>query len=180
MVQLFLKGQGVFVFVCAYGVKDRTSVNAGRAKAQVIGMRKDRDERFSREVDGYRDSLLFSARLNDWETFERTAGNMFDYVESIELIELERRFFAIFNAVLAILVTTVVVLFVPDFDINPILKRDCILGALAVAGFELYFFVDYRMYVRLRTARSKRRRAHFVRAIAKDFEGYAMQLDKAA
>jgi len=58
-------------------------------------MKRELNERFNYEVDRYRKALLFYAKQCQWDTFKANAGRLFDYVESIEMSEIERRFFNI-------------------------------------------------------------------------------------
>ena len=57
------------------------------------------------------------------ETFEEKAGRMFDYVESIEFRELQRRFYMVFNLILVVLVLGVIVLCGVDFQAHQELLR---------------------------------------------------------
>jgi hypothetical protein len=141
-------------------------------------MRKELAELFNQEVESYRKGLLYYARKCDWETFEDKAGRLFDYVESIEFRELERRFFTVFNLILAVLVLALIALFSVDFQVHQELlrlKSSFILSAVAVSSFELYFFIDYRMFIGIKTVSYKRRRENFIRGIERDFRSYAVQ-----
>src|SRR5271169_3878076 len=113
-------------------------------------MKKELAELFNQEVESYRRGLLYAARKCDWETFEEKAGRMFDYVESIEFRELERRFLMVFSFILVVLVLGVILLFSVDFQTHQELlrlKSSFILSSLAVSSFELYFFIDYRLFI---------------------------------
>jgi hypothetical protein len=150
---------------------------------QVMGMKKEIAEQFNREVDNYRRALLYCARKCDWEAFKDKAGRLFDYVESIEFRELERRFFTVFNFILSILVLAVIMLFSVDFQVHPELlrlKSVFVMSALAGSGFELYFFIDYRMYAVIKVSNYKKRREIFIRNIEQDFRSYAGQTDRKA
>lgn len=146
-------------------------------------MKRELAEQFNQEVDNYRKALLFYARKCDWETFKAKAGRMFDYVESVEFRELERRFFRVFNLILGILVLAVIGLFSVDFGVNQELmrlKNFFIVSALAVSSFELYFFIDYRMYINFKTFSFRKRREKFIRGIEQDFRRYAVQSERRA
>jgi hypothetical protein len=139
-------------------------------------MKRELAEQFDREVDNYREALLSYARKCDWEAFDSKAGRLFDYVESIEIGELERRFFTIFNLILAVLALAVVVLFSVDFEAHRELfrlKNAFVMTAVAVSGFEIYFYVDYHIYVGVKTRYYKKRRDSFIRDIKRDFRGFA-------
>lgn len=144
-------------------------------------MKRESAEQFNREVDGYRNALLFYARKSDWEEFKTKAGRLFDYVESVEYQELERRFSKIFNGILAVLALTIIVLFGVDFTVHPEwtrLKDAFILSSLAGGSFELYFFLNYRRYAGSRTFHYRKRREKFIHAIERDFRSYVLQLHR--
>lgn len=146
-------------------------------------MRKGMEQQFNQEVENYRKALLYHARTCDWETFKAKAGRMFDYVEAIECSELERRFFTNFNAILAVLVVIIVALFQVDFAVTPDLmrlKNIMVLAGLGVSSFELYFYLDYKIYIRVKTVRYSERRENFVRNIEKDFRNYIVQSERKA
>ncbi len=146
-------------------------------------MKKELAEQFNQEVDRYRNALLFCARKCDWESFKAKAGKLFDYVESIEYSELERRFFTVFNSILVILGLAVLALFGVDFEANPELQRlkqSFVAAAIAGSSFEIYFFIDFRMYINIKTSFYKKRRENFIRNMEQDFRGYALQTQRNA
>lgn len=141
-------------------------------------MKKKLAEQFSREVESYRRALLFCARESDWEEFKAKAGRLFDYVETIERVELEKRFFSVFSVILAALVVTVIALFNVNFEISPELmrlKNTVLFTAIAASSFELYFFINYRTYAGVRTSLYKERREKFIKNIEQDFRSYTLQ-----
>ena len=140
-------------------------------------------EQFNQEVENHRKALLYYARKCDWETFQANAGRLFDYVESIEFRELERRFYSIFSLVLGFLVLAVIGLVTVDFQVHQELlrlKNAFVMSAVAVSSFELYFYVDYRMYVDVKTRCSRKRRETFIREIERDFRGFTVQQERRA
>jgi hypothetical protein len=148
-------------------------------------MTSGRDRQFSQTVERYRRALFYFARISDWDTFKTKAGRLFDYVESIEFSELERRFFKNFGAVLAMLIGLAIALFNVDFAATPQLqhfKNLMVLAGLAMGSFELIFYINYRTYVRIRMVRYAERRANFIRNIERDFVGYVVrtEMQKAA
>jgi hypothetical protein len=146
-------------------------------------MKREFAEQFNREVDNYRKALLYYARKCDWATFEDKAGRLFDYVETVEFRELERRFYRVFSLVLGLLVLVVIGLFSVNFEGNQELmrlKNVVILSSLAVTSFELYFYVGYRRYLDVKTRYYGKRREKFVRGIERDFQGYAVQTEQRA
>lgn len=137
-------------------------------------MEKELGERFNDEVERYRRALLYYARKCDWETFKTRAGSLFDYVEVIELSEIERKFFRIFRAVLVMLVAVLVAIANIDVSIHPALLRiRYTVIVLAVAGscFELYFFLNFRMFMEAKSTLYKKRKDRFIRNIEQDFRG---------
>ena len=141
-------------------------------------MRKKLAEQFRREVESYRRALLFCAKKSDWEEFKAKAGKLFDYVEAVERVELEKRFFTLFSVILAALVLAVIALFSVNFEVNPEsmrLKDTVLFTALAASTFELYFFINYRTYAGARTSLYKERRENFIKNIEKDFRSFDLQ-----
>jgi hypothetical protein len=146
-------------------------------------MKRELAERFNHEVENYRKALLYYARKCDWETFESKAGKLFDYVESVEFMELERRFFTIFILILCALVLAVVGLVTVDFEAHRELfklKNSIVMTAVAVSSFELYFFIDYRIYTGVKYRYYKKRREDFIRNIEQDFQGVAAEQERRA
>lgn len=146
-------------------------------------MRTGLEKQFNQEVEAYRKALLYHARTSDWEMFKTKAGRMFDYVEAVEYAELERRFFTNFNVVLVVLIAIVVALFMVDFAVTPELlrlKNTMVLASLGVSSFELYFYLDYKIYMRIKVRRYTDRRKNFVRNIEKDFRAYLLQTERKA
>jgi hypothetical protein len=144
-------------------------------------MKRGLEKKFNRDVENYRKALLYHARISDWETFKAKAGKMFDYVEAIEYSELERRFFKNFNVILVVLIVIVVAFFNIDFGVTPELmriKNAFVLTGLGVSSFELYFYVDYRIYMRVKTVHYSERRERFIRNIESDFRSYVLQSEE--
>lgn len=146
-------------------------------------MKRGMEKQFNQDVENYRKALLYHARISDWETFKAKAGRMFDYVEAIEYSELERRFFNNFNVILVVLIVIVVALFNVDFWITPEMMRlrnALVLAGLGVSSFELYFYLDYRIYMRVKTVHYAERREKFIRNIESDFRSYVLQAERKA
>ncbi len=135
-------------------------------------MKKELAERFNEEVERYRRSLLQYARKCDWDKFKIKAGSLFDYVEVVEVSEVERRFFRIFRSVLVVLAAVVVAIANMNTGINPeLLRIKYTIITLAIAGFcfELFFFLDFRMFMQSKSAYYKTRKDRFIRNIERDF-----------
>jgi hypothetical protein len=146
-------------------------------------MKRGLEKQFNQDVENYRQALLYHARTSDWETFKTKAGRMFDYVEEIEYSELERRFFANFNGILAGLIVIAVALFSVDLTVTPELvrlKNVMVLAGLGVSSFELYFYLNYRAYIKVKTVHYAERRAKFIRNMETDFRSYIFQTERKA
>jgi hypothetical protein len=148
------------------------------AQAQVKYMKRKLKEQFNQEVESYRKALLYFAKKSDWETFEARAGKMFDYLESIEFQELERRFFNTFSLILAVLILAVIIFFNLDFEVHQEwmrMKSTFLFSAIAVCSFEVYFYVNYRYFINVKTTYYPQRRKRFILGIEEDFRKYAQQ-----
>ena len=143
-------------------------------------MTRERGARFNEDVERYRRALLYFARASDWKTFRTKAGRLFDYLESVEFAELERRFFKNFSFILAALIVIAISLFQVDFTAAPELLRlkyFMVLAGLGMGSFELFFYIDYRTYVRVRTVNYEERRERFIRSIQQDFASFAIRTE---
>jgi len=146
-------------------------------------MKRGLEQQFNQDVENYRKALLYHARTSDWETFKAKAGRMFDYVEAIEYSELERRFFKNFNGILAVLIVIAVALFNVDFAVTPELvrlKNAMVLAGLGASSFELYFYLNYRTYIKVKTFHYAERREKFIRNLEKDFRSYVLEAERKA
>jgi hypothetical protein len=140
-------------------------------------MKADMHQKFNDEITRYKNSLLFYARKCDWETFKVNPGRLFDYVESIEMSEIERRFLNISKIVVLILFTAVVVIFKMNPDLFPQaerIKELLTLSAISGCCFEIYFFFNFTKYMQGRTAYYKKRREKFIRTIENDFRNFSL------
>ena len=85
-------------------------------------MKKEFNKKFNEEMTRYKNTLFFYARKCDCESFKDNAGRLFDYVDSIERLEIERRFFNISKVIVAILFIAVLAIkkvnpeFSPGFE----------------------------------------------------------------
>ncbi|MGE5172730.1 MAG: hypothetical protein ACM3MD_02765 [Betaproteobacteria bacterium] len=130
-------------------------------------------DKINEEVEGYRKALVHYAKTCEWDTFEKKAGTLFDYLESIELTVLEQKFFKVFWIILVVLIGAVAVILKADSLVFPPLvkyKDPIVLLAIAASCFELYFFLDFRIYVEAKMSRYKKRREQFIRNIESDFK----------
>lgn len=144
-------------------------------------MRKGMAQQFNQKVENYRRALLYHARTCEWETFKAKAGGMFDYVETIECSELDRRFSFHFNLILAVLAAIAVALFNVDFTVTPELirlKNAMVVAGLGGSSFELYFYLDYKIYMRVKSVHYAERRDSFIRNIEKDFRNYVREAER--
>jgi hypothetical protein len=128
---------------------------------------------FNEEVNRYKNALLFYAKKCDWDTFKVKAGTFFDYLESIEISEIERKFFNISKVIVFILCIVVLFVFKLDLNMSPEiagLRKLIILMALGGCSFEIYFFFNFRMYMKYKTNFYKKRRERFIIDIERDFK----------
>jgi len=127
---------------------------------------------FNREVSQYKNSLLFYAKLCDWETFKLKAGHLFDYLESVEIREIERKFFKIFKVILSFLFIAVFFIILLNTEANPEMsniKQNLIIAALAGCCYDLYLFITFRYYMKHKETFYRKRRERFIVNIKGDF-----------
>ena len=127
---------------------------------------------FNKEVSRYRNSLLFFAKMCDWETFKSNAGNLFDYIESVEIKEIERKFFRIFKVILGVLFFAVFFIISIHTETNAEMSQTreiMIISALAGCCYELYLFISFRFYMKHKMNFYKKRRERFIFNIQGDF-----------
>jgi len=144
-------------------------------------MKRGLEKQFNQDVENYRKALIYHARISDWETFKAKAGRLFDYVEAIEYSELERRFFKNFNVILVMLIVVVVALFNINYGVMPELmrlKNVFVLAGLGMSSFEVYFYVDYKIYLRVKTVHYAERRERFIRNIESDFRSCVLEAEE--
>jgi len=129
---------------------------------------------FNETIHGYKKTLVNCAKRCEWDTFKLIAGKLFDYVETIEVSELERRFFRVFRLIMIALFLMIVCALRVDPASYPEiegLKRFMTLTAIGGSCFELYFFLNFRLYMEHKTTFYKTRKARFIKNIEKDFRG---------
>ncbi len=134
-------------------------------------------ESINREVEQYRRALVHFAKAREWETFEKKAGVLFDYLESIELTVLERKFYSLFFLILAVLVAIIIVILKANGWILAMItqyKDYVVLLAAFTTCYELYFYLNYRLYVEVKMSKYKKRKEQFIRNIKNDFREYTM------
>lgn len=140
----------------------------------------DVSRKFNEEVERYRKSLVYYAKACEWDTFKKKAGSLFDYLESIELTELEKKFYRIFRTLLVVVIIATALILKLDSGIFPSLvkyKSEFMMAALSACSFELYFYLDFRMYVKGKMSVYKQRKAWFIRNIENDFRAFIAQPD---
>ncbi len=135
-------------------------------------MKKDLYRSFNDEIQRYRNTLVDYAKKCEWEGFKTSAGRLFDYCESIESSEVERRFIRVFWVILVFIVLWLAFMFRIHLGYFPeLLGVKKILGLSAIAGscFEFYFFLNFRLYMDYKTAFYNKRKERFIRDIERDF-----------
>ena len=134
--------------------------------------------RINEEVERYKNALLYYAKLCEWDSFKSKAGALFDYLEAIELSEIQRKFFRVFKIILLGLVIIIVIILKMNGEAYPALLRfkdSIVIMAIAGSCFELYFFLDFRLYVEHKMSWYKKRREQFIRNMEKDFREIIVQ-----
>jgi hypothetical protein len=142
-------------------------------------MTEELNRTFNEEVNRYKNALLFYAKKCDWETFKVKAGKFFDYLESIEMSEIERKFFNISKIIIFILCIVVLFIFKLNQNVSPEiagLRKLIILTALAGCSFEIYFFYNFRLYMRYKANFYKKRKEKFISDIERDFKDIVVQI----
>jgi hypothetical protein len=128
--------------------------------------------KFNSEVNRYRNSLLFYAKQCDWETFESKAGSLFDYIENVEVKEIERKFFRIFKGILGFLFFAVFFIISVNPEAYPEISRAkeiMILITIAGCCYEMYSFINFRLYMKHKKNLYNRRRERFINNLQSDF-----------
>lgn len=136
-------------------------------------MNSDLHRTFNEEVNRYKNALLFYARKCDWDTFQDNAGRLFDYVESIEMSEIERKFYKISKVIVMALFIVVIFILKMDRNLSPgitRLKDFVVIIAVAGGSFEIYFLLNFKMYMKNKIRRYKKRRERFIMDIEQDFK----------
>ncbi len=138
-------------------------------------MEKSLEKVFNEEVDKYRIILLSCAKKSEWNTFKANAGRLFDYVESIEMSVLEKKFYSISSVIMAVLVLVVVAV----WRLNPAIHCEIgkirelmILAGIGGCSYQFYFFLNFRMYVNGKITSYKCRRERFIKNIEADFKTF--------
>jgi hypothetical protein len=135
-------------------------------------MRRDMYTAFNAEINRYRDALYYYAQRNEWQTFKANAGKLFDYCETVEASEIERRFIRIFWIIIGVVITGLFLMIriepgtLPGFQ-N--VKRLIFFMTFAGSCFDLYFYLNFRVYMNQKIVHYKKRKEHFIIAIEEDF-----------
>ncbi len=135
-------------------------------------MEKRLREAFNQEVENYRRILLNCAGKSEWNSFKVNAGKLFDYVESIEMAVLEKKFFRISCVIMCILFISVALIVGMSFDMKEEImriRRLMIVAAFMGSSFQLYFFANFWRYMGHKMTYYERRRERFIRDIERDF-----------
>jgi hypothetical protein len=135
-------------------------------------MRKELGQVFNDEVERYRRALIFAAKTCEWETFKVRAGKLFDYVESVEISEIERKFFRISMTILLVVVLITLVILNADTVLSPQMSKyreNLTLIGLSIGCYEFYFVLDFKLFMKAKMSCYRKRRERFIRNLEKDF-----------
>ncbi len=138
-------------------------------------MEKSLEKSFNEEVNKYRNILISCAKKSEWNTFKMNAGKLFDYIESIEMTVVEKKFFGISRVIMIVLVIVVAVICRMDPAIHceiPRVRELLILGGVGGCSFQLYFFMSFKLYRGRKMTSYKYRRERFIRSIEADFKTF--------
>ncbi|MBI4698696.1 MAG: hypothetical protein HY758_07275 [Nitrospirae bacterium] len=142
-------------------------------------MNREIERTFCEEITRYRNALLFCAKKCEWDTFRVNAGKLFDYVEAIEMSEIERKFLRISKVVIFILILVVIFILEMNTDMTREflkIRENIILLAFAGCCFELFFFINFMRYMKIKIALYKKRRERFIINIESDFKDDKIQM----
>ncbi len=135
-------------------------------------MRQELKRGFNEKVEKYRRVLVDYAKRCEWDAFKAKAGELFDYVEGVEISETERRFRTTFMFVLTLLLVITVGVLKAYMEAPPELlriRRLIVISAVGGGSFEFYFFLNFRLYMVCKRAYYRKRRERFIRNIERDF-----------
>src|SRR5512147_145093 len=128
-------------------------------------MERSLEKAFNEEVNKYRTILLSCAKKSEWNTFKMNAGKLFDYVESIEMSVLEKKFYSVSSVIMGLLVIVVVAV----WKINPAIHYEIqrvrelmIMAGIGGCSYQFYFFLNFRMYMGGKMTYYKYRRERFI------------------
>jgi hypothetical protein len=129
--------------------------------------------KFNDEIYRHQKSLTYHARRSDWGTFEANAGEMFDYVESVEMSVLEEKFYRITKIVVVVLLVMIGFIFRLNPETFPHLDRVnelLTIFGVALACFQVYFLYNFRIYKKAKRLYYNKRREKFIQDIESDFK----------
>lgn len=141
-------------------------------------MRRDIRMAFNEEVERYRRALIFAAKACEWTTFKTRAGRLFDYIESVEVSEIERKFFRVFLSILCVVIFIAIIMNADSLP-SPYLSKyreKLTLIALSIACYEFYFLYSFQLFMKAKMACYRKRREDFIRNIENDFRDMVHQL----
>jgi len=142
-------------------------------------MRRDIGMAFNEEVERYRRALIFAAKASEWTAFKARAGRLFDYIESVEISEIERKFFCVFISILCVVIFIAVITLNADSLPSPYLSKyreKLTLIVLSIACYELYFLYSFKLFMKSKMSCYRKRREDFIRNIENDFRDMLQQL----
>jgi len=124
------------------------------------------------QISRYKQALTYFAKTCDWEVFKLNASTLFDYLESVELYLVKRKFHHLLEIIFMALVLALVLFSALGNSLSPTLIRyRSPLGLTAVSGFlvEMILLFELRLYMNVKTSHQKERKEQFIRNIEDDF-----------
>jgi len=135
-------------------------------------MRRENHRAFNAEIGRYKNALTYCAQSNDWKNFRANAEKLFDYCEAVEALEIERRFTRVFWIIIGFVITGLFLMIriepwaLPGFQ-N--VKKLIFFTTFAGSCFDLYFYLNFRVYMNHKAVFYKNRKKDFIIAIERDF-----------
>jgi len=136
-------------------------------------MKKELTKVLGREIGEFRTALIYNAKVCDWQSFERKAGMLFDYLESRELSFIRAVFLRIIRATLAVLIAAGAALWIASRGLSRAAlpyENYLIVLILALFCFLVFFFLDFQIITKVKASRHGNKRQTFISSIEKDFK----------
>ncbi len=132
-------------------------------------------EKLNAEIERYKKALLFFARVCDWESFRANAAKLFEYLESVEVSLLKKKFYRAVTIILIAIAAAVGVFSILSRNGGPFFEKYRVVVALGAAVglfFELLLVLEMQLYLSFMASRQKRREARFIKGITDDAKAY--------
>ncbi len=125
------------------------------------------------EISRYKKALIFFAKTCDWFAFHSNAARLFEYLESVELSLLKRKYHQVIEIISVALVLAIVVFSSVNITDSPLLikyRGQLVLIAAAAILFELLLLIELRLYGDIKAKNQQKRKEWFIRNIEHDYK----------